>query len=147
MASIASVTYASGNLRSPTKDIDHVGEEILPTLPLVHMKGKANEKRILGEGSDDRVRNEIHEEKKRQATKEKKYQQMHTMVYEVTMSTHDDSDSTGDESTESIPKDGEANRGLSTKIVGGDESDENEFPYYGRFCHLSRESVLPAIPR
>jgi len=136
MASIASGTYASGNLRSPTIDIDHVEDDMLLTPPLVHMKGKANENRILGEGSDERVRDEIHEEKKRQATKEKKYQQMHTVVDETTISTHLDS-----ESTESIPKDGESNPDLGIKIVGGEMSDENEFPYYGRFCHLSRESA------
>jgi hypothetical protein len=144
IASVASSTHAAGNLRSGanTQSINESEQPGSPDKGVLLMKEQPNNRNL--QGGNDRMQNvlaaewgtagdlQAEEQERAQATREKLLGEMTTTaadtpLFELTPK---------DEPTEPVPTEpySEAdfnNTDFGVRIVGGEVSDPNEFPYYG----------------
>jgi len=142
LASLTGSVYASDHLRS-RNDIAHVEEkETKKTFEaFVYMKQSPDRSRLLHRSHETMTS----EEKKRQATLEK-HEKMDALQDEVMMTVPGApySELTLKETNgyidDFIPDNNGTSSDFGINIVGGEVSDENEFPYYGTLCRPSSET-------
>jgi len=135
LASLASSARASDHLRS-RKNNGHVEEQEIVEA-FVHMKENPQGTRLL-EGSHEGMTSE---EKKRQATQEKHEKMMDEAMMTVPDAPYSElilKETDGDSIDDYISEYNETSSDFGINIVGGEVSDENEFPYFGTLCLARR---------